>query len=116
MSTSSSHIMSVSSEPTLSGPDGPYVKFEQNKLELIFVNKSGKVIRESRSPKLNSIICKVDNDREDSFVISLQVPPPVEQPASEYSAPKSIVVISDIEGNFDALYNLLVSNEIINSG
>jgi len=105
----------MSAEPKLSGADGPYAKLEQNRLELIFVSKSGNVIRESRSPKLNSIICHVDNDSEDSFVLSLQPTLPVEQPPSEYSAPRSIVVISDIEGNFDALYSLLVSNEIINS-
>jgi len=105
----------MSPEPKLTGPDGPYAKVEQNRLELLFVSKSGNVIRESRSPKLNSIICNVANDSEDSFVVSIQVTPPIEQPASEYAAPRSIVVISDIEGNFDALYSLLLSNKIISS-
>jgi len=115
MSTYSPHIISEPSEPKLSGPDGPYAKFEQNRLELIFFNKSGNVIRESRSPKFNSIICEVDNYSEDSFVISLHAPFHIEQPASEYPASRSIAVISDIEGNFDAFYSLLLSNEIINS-
>src|SRR5712675_2090108 len=104
MSMNSPHIISESSEPKLSGPDGPYAKLEQNRLELIFVNKLGNVIRESRNLKFNSIICEVDNNSEDSFVISLHAPFHIEQPASEYSASGSIAVISDIEGNFDALY------------
>src|SRR5258708_7482235 len=115
MSTYSPHILSASSAPKLSGPDGPYAKFEQNRLELIFVDKAGNVLRESRGLKFNSIICKVDNYSEDSFVISLNAPFHFEQPVSEYSASRSIAVISDIEGNFDAFYRLLLSNEIINS-
>lgn len=115
MKTFNSHIAPTSLEPRLSGPDGPYVRLENNRLELLCVNKSGNVVTESRSPKLNSIICWVDNTSEDSFVVSLQSSMHIEQLPSEYQAPRSIVVISDIEGNFDALSNLLISNEIINS-
>src|SRR5260370_28485259 len=116
MSISNVHIASSSSEPKLSGPDGPYARFEQNRFELLYVNKSGNLIRESRSPELNSIICRVDNESEDSFEVSLHAPAHIEHPQSEYPAPGSIVVISDIEGNFNALYSLLVSNKVMNPG
>jgi hypothetical protein len=93
------------------GPDGPYAKYVDDQVELLYVDKEGDVVKKAVNP-LNSIACAIDDMH--SFTFSLQGPSASEQPKSVYPAPDSIVVIADIEGNFNALYSLLVRHYVMN--
>jgi len=101
-------------EPELSGHDGPYLMMQgANEYKLVRVNGEGDIITERKSVIPDSIFCTVQNEEEDSFTVSLKE---IAQPISfdhTFPASRSTLVISDIEGNFNALYGLLLSNEVI---
>ncbi|WP_243766011.1 metallophosphoesterase [Polaribacter cellanae] len=92
--------------PVYSGNDGPYIINDtlfqvdsQNRLVII--------------PKFNkdSIIVRVDNKDNDEFSISLERKYRI--PKTNYSLPKKMIVISDIEGNYDAFSGFLYANKVI---
>jgi hypothetical protein len=103
----------------LSGPDGPYLAIEdhcsrQYKLTLIQDDESGfYVSAQSYNGEECTFRCVVDNQDNDSFSVSLNpfAHPHINPGMSE--APDKIFVLSDIEGNFNALYSLLVAHHIM---
>lgn len=61
--------------------------------------------------KKDSILVKVDNVAKDSFYVALNRRSYT--PNTNYSMPEKILVISDIEGNYNALHGFLYSNKVI---
>ena len=92
------------------GVDGPYIMNEGGNLFSYRVTKEHKLIKE-RISRLDSLIVRVPNEQQDSFYVllrdSLAVAPGVTQ------MPEKLLVLSDIEGNFNGMYSYLVSNDVI---
>lgn len=92
---------------TYNGVDGPYIISDS----LMYnVNSQNKLLV-SLISREDSLLVKVNNIVKDSFYINL---------ISEYKTPKTVhtlpekmVVISDIEGNFNAFSGFLISNKIV---
>ncbi|WP_228454889.1 metallophosphoesterase [Polaribacter haliotis] len=92
--------------PKYSGNDGPYIINDT----LFQVDSKNRLII---IPKFNkdSIIVRVDNKEKDKFSISLKNKYSI--PKTNYSLPKKMVVISDIEGNYNAFSGFLFANKLI---
>ncbi|RNC84847.1 MAG: metallophosphoesterase [Winogradskyella sp.] len=91
----------------LSGADGPYII---NDTLAIRVSRQND-IRTSSVKLGDSILVEVDNIDKDRFYINLNSEYNI--PKTEYKMPDKLVVLSDIEGNYNALYGLLLANNII---
>jgi hypothetical protein len=114
MKTSNSNINMMHPKLKLDGPDGPYARYKDDQVEVLYVNQQCEIVTDSVNPLLNTITCAVGNETNDSFAISIH-DPSLNQPLdSVYPAPNSIITIADIEGNFNALYSLLLSHQVIN--
>jgi hypothetical protein len=101
-------------EPELSGHDGPYLMTEGNDAyKLIRVNRDGDIIMEAKSLLPDSLYCIVENEYEDSFTVSLNGIASPKISSGVFPATSTLLVISDIEGNFNAFYGLLLSNGVI---
>lgn len=92
--------------PAYSGNDGPYIINDT----LFRVNSEKKLII---LPKFNkdSIIVIADNKDKNEFYVSLKKE--YTTPKTIYDLPKKMVVISDIEGNYNAFASFLYSNKLI---
>jgi len=53
----------------------------------------------------------VDNEDRDAFLVPIMAQ--IKAPKSTYKQPEKLLAISDIEGNFNAFYSLLVSNGVM---
>lgn len=103
-------------EETLEHIDGPYVYTETDSLTIITVEKnrdSSYYIENKKIQKSinQEIVCKVDNLDKDHFSVILMDEYRI--PESIYSSQDRVFVTSDIEGNFNAFYSLLVGNKIM---
>ncbi len=96
--------------------DGPYIYDLQDSLSVITVEKdpdSTFYIQNLQVKKEagQTFICNVNNPDQDRFSFTLRdrykIPP------STYKAPEKILVTSDIEGNFDAFYSMLIGNKVM---
>jgi len=101
-------------ERKLNGPDGPYARYNGDQVELLCTNEAGEVVTQ-RMDFGKPIMCTVDNETKDSFYITLRDPSVNERLKSVYPASNSIIIIADIEGNFNAFYSLLVSHAIMST-
>ena len=94
--------------------DGPYIYKEETGKTVIEVaqnNDGSFVINKVKNDKRGKYITKINNRSRDS--ISFDLMQAYKIPKAEYEAQGDIFVTSDIEGNFNAFYSLLVGNSII---
>ena len=92
--------------------DGPYVFFDRDSVKISYINVHGVFTEKSVTKKVNTVTANTDQYPK-TFTIqlksSLQVEPTV------YDKPEKQLVLSDIEGNFDAFRKLLKSNGVIDN-
>ena len=98
-----------------SGEDGPYIlegsRPETVRLVYGISEIGGYAIKEREVPRTQPISVRVDNQDHDQFEFCLRESHPT--PPAVYPRPEQMFVLSDIEGNFNALYSLLVGNHIM---
>lgn len=94
--------------------DGPYLYFAENEKYLqVDIDDKGIVHRKFINAKSASITCYVDNEDQDSFSFNIrQDRNAIIEPPSHI--PEKLIVVSDIEGNFNALQGILLANGVIN--
>ena len=92
----------------LNGIDGPYI-IDNNLYRITSDNKFESTIIRRR----DSLFVKVDNDDNDKF--SFQLKDSIKLENETYNLPDKIIVISDIEGNFDAFSSFLLNNKVIDN-
>ena len=88
------------------GSDGPYIVNDT----LYRVNSKNQLIK---SGKFNSdsLVVRTDNEDGNEFYLALKSDYLI--PESNYELPEKMVVISDIEGKYDAFASFLFSNKVI---
>lgn len=96
--------------------DGPYVYDKKDSLSVLTVEQdidSSFYIfkRMFKREKNHSITCYVNNSDKDSFNFKLKDEYNI--PKAIYKAPEKLFVTSDIEGNFNAFYSMLIGNKVI---
>lgn len=98
--------------------DGPYLYKDKQGAKMVKVIKSANEyhILEERIDLSENVTlnCTVDNDDKDSFTIPIIKK--IKRPKSIYKQPEKLLAISDIEGNFNAFYSLLVTNGVMDKG
>jgi len=90
----------------LNGIDGPYIIENQ----LYEVNKENK-FQERTINRKNSILVKVDNTDNDQFTFQLK--DSINSEFDVYDLPEKLIIMSDIEGNFDGFSSFLINNGIV---
>jgi len=97
--------------------DGPYLFRHKKKGKVLRVVQGGETFQLiEESIDLNKEInleCVVDNEDRDAFLVPIMRQ--IKAPKSTYKQPKKLLAISDIEGNFNAFYSLLISNEVMDT-
>lgn len=88
------------------GPDGPYIINDT----LFSVNAQNQLVFE-HSFNPDSLVVKVSNIDKDNFHVTLQSD--YKTPPTHYELPEKMVVISDIEGKFNAFSSFLIANKVI---
>lgn len=93
--------------------DGPYIYYkDQNDYLQVDIDENGFVNRKHLNGNIKSITCHVDNDAQDTFTFDLR-----DDHEKMIKAPSKVseklLVISDIEGNFNAMQGLLLANGVI---
>ncbi|MFS4466827.1 metallophosphoesterase [Maribacter sp. 2210JD10-5] len=100
------HAQNTVKKIGLNGRDGPYIINDT----LYRVNSKNQLLKNVRFES-DSIGVIADNEDSNTFYVSLKenyhIPP------SEYEMPNKLVVISDIEGKYDAFACFLYSNKVI---
>ena len=94
--------------------DGPYLFKNKKNHKLITVVKSDndfQIHEEIISKKQITLQCVVDNKDKDFF--SVPIMKKIKIPRATYKQPEKLMAISDIEGNFNAFYSLLLSLSLI---
>lgn len=95
--------------------DGPYLfrnKKEGKVLNVVQGGETFQLIEEAIDlDKETQLKCVVDNEDRDAFFIPIM--PQIKSPKSTYKQPEKLLAISDIEGNFNAFYGLLVANGVM---
>ena len=92
--------------PEFDGIDGPYIVGEK----IYRVTKNKKLIS-AQLETTDSIDVTVDNVDHDQFSFSLRKEYDLER--SSYPMPKKLIVIADIEGNFNGFLSFLVGNKVV---
>ena len=95
--------------------DGPYL-FRNKKrgkiLRVVPIENAYELVEEKiEIDESTHILCVVDNKDKDSFTVPLMKQFKI--PKSTYKQPEKLLSISDIEGNFNAFYGLLVANGVM---
>lgn len=96
--------------------DGPYIYDKNDSLLVITVEKDrdssfyiqNKIFKKTDNQEF---ICKVNNSDKDSFSFSLRKEYKI--PKDTYEAPQKLFVTSDIEGNFNTFYSMLIGNKVM---
>lgn len=95
--------------------DGPYLFREKKSGKVLSVVQGGETFHLLEETvdldKETQLKCVVDNEDRDAFFIPIMNQ--IKIPKSTYKQPKKLLAISDIEGNFNAFYGLLVSNGVM---
>lgn len=91
----------------LNGADGPYV-FDS---VWYTVNTHSELVKTIRDTSRQFSV-KADNKDNDSFRVTLKDSIPIEQ--DSFPMPEQLLVLSDIEGNFNALHSFLINNGVMN--
>lgn len=100
--SSKTHVKQI----RFNGKDGPYIVDDT----LYRVTAKNKLIVKSSFVK-DSIVVRADNINEDEFYLSLRSKYSI--PKSNYKATSKMIVISDIEGKYNAFASFLLSNKVI---
>lgn len=112
---SDSTILEVNDELLLAGLDGPYLFKKRNKIREIRVvsSDSSYEIQEFNyhSDDKKAFEVKVENEDKDSFTFQLRKK--IRSPNTKHKQPSKLLAISDIEGNFNAFYSLLIGNGVM---
>lgn len=99
----------------LKSVDGPYLFRDKEGAKMVRVVQSATqfhIMEEFVEIDENTVIeCVVDNADNDAF--SIPIIDKIKVPKSVYKQPKKLLSISDIEGNFNAFYSLLVANGVM---
>ncbi|MDO1499729.1 metallophosphoesterase [Winogradskyella maritima] len=90
----------------LNGKDGPYIIGDT----LFVVTAENKLIGTPRFRR-DSLVVRVDNSHDDEFYLTLHKD--YEVPKSVHKESEKMIVISDIEGNFNAFSSFLYANKVI---
>lgn len=90
----------------LNGIDGPYIIDHQ----LYEVNKDNK-FQERTINRKDSLLVKVNNTDNDQFTFQLK--DSINFEFDVYKLPEKLIVMSDIEGNFDGFSSFLINNGIV---
>src|SRR5947199_86729 len=91
------------------GYDGPYLSVLDDELlrfQLLQIKKGSSgfyVTKEVRNAEECSFYCMVDNQENDSFQVSVKPFNSIKIAPSHHATPDKILVLADIEGNFNAL-------------
>ncbi|MFK7982068.1 MAG: metallophosphoesterase [Saprospiraceae bacterium] len=97
--------------------DGPYLFKEKNKAKVIQVVKSANqyhILEEVVDLRDDiTLNCTVDNEDRDAFTIPILKK--IKSPKSIHKQPEKLLAISDIEGNFNSFYSLLVANGVMDT-
>lgn len=101
-------------ELELDGADGPYLSVQNNSIHFLQVNERGDIIRQIANRNGQPYQCLVDNRQHDHFAVTVDNINSFAVKSSEFEQAPRVIVISDIEGNFDALYSLLIANSVMN--
>lgn len=104
-------------DTSVSGVDGPYIFYYQDSVVAynIFdneIHKSTKiefVNRKRENTKIRTTTCFISE--KDSFDISIRGVHTT--PKYQYTMPKKLIAISDIEGNFEQFKKFLINNKVI---
>lgn len=90
----------------LNGIDGPYI-FDDTKF---WVNKENELVQEKfdRSKPIRVNVNNVDND---TFEVTLK--DSFQKEVESYDLPTRLIALSDIEGNYNALFSFLLNNKVI---
>jgi len=88
------------------GADGPYILSDT----LFRVSRQNQFVKEINFTK-DSLLVEVDNEDKDNFYFSLNTAYNI--PESSYVSSPKMLVISDIEGNYNAFSSFLYSNKVI---
>lgn len=88
------------------GPDGPYIINDT----LFKVNKKKLLVFENQFNS-DSLPVQVSNVDEDTFHVAIQSN--YKSPPTNFDMPNKMVVISDIEGKFNAFSSFLMANKVI---
>lgn len=89
--------------------DGPYV-FNNNDSCTIYSINAG-ALSETKVARSDNSQLRIQTDSDKTFMTALKKELSIEP--SEYSMPDRLFVLSDIEGNFDALRKLLQGNKVV---
>ena len=89
------------------GSDGPYIINDS----LLYTVSSKNRLTVSPFFNRDSVLVKIDNADKNEFYLSLKKEHTI--PESVYSLPEKMIVISDIEGKYDAFAGFLYANKII---
>jgi len=112
---SDSTVYEVNDELLLAGVDGPYLFKKRKKIREIRVvsSDSSYEIQEFNydADDKQAFEVKVENEDKDSFTFQLRNK--IKSPRTKYKQPSKVLAISDIEGNFNAFYSLLVGNGVM---
>lgn len=90
----------------LNGIDGPYIIEHQ----LYEVNKDNKFQTRTINRK-DSLLVKVNNSDNDQFTFQLK--DSITSELDVYRLPEKLIVMSDIEGNFDGFSSFLINNGVV---
>lgn len=106
----------LSTNGILNSVDGPYIFDLNDKVRIVNVKQiedaDFKIVTKTEKKDKNRLFnCEVDNLEADKFSFSLIQD--YEIPKGIYEPSENIFVTSDIEGNFNAFYSMLVGNNII---
>jgi hypothetical protein len=102
-------------ELSLDGPDGPYVFLKGDSVSALYVEKSNEDLSVvlNAYPKTRPMICYVHNADSDSFEFTLHATDSI--PPANYPLPAKLMTLSDIEGNFESLYSILIRQNVMDS-
>ncbi|WP_055448317.1 metallophosphoesterase [Lacinutrix mariniflava] len=89
------------------GSDGPYIINDS----LLYTVSSKNRLTVSPFFNRDSVLVKIDNADKNEFYVSLKKEHTI--PETVYSLPEKMIVISDIEGKYDAFAGFLYANKII---
>lgn len=102
-------------ELDLDGHDGPYLSIQNNSIHFLQVDKRGDITMRIVGRNSRTFRCFAENEDEDSFEFTIDRLNSFPAKASKFGPASRTVVISDIEGNFNALHSLLLSSHVMNS-